>query len=44
MQGKGICRVCFKREECITSKKETMLFQEMKQYFNSFVVIVFIAF
>lgn len=44
VQGKGICRVCFKREKRITSKKETMLFQEMKQYFNSFAVIVFIAF
>lgn len=44
MQGKGISRVRLKREESITSKKETMLFQEMKWYFNYFAIILFIAF
>lgn len=44
VQGKGISRVRLKREESITSKKETMLFQEMKWYFNYFAIILFIAF
>lgn len=44
VQGKGSSKVRFKREEHITGKKDTMLSQKMKRYFNFFAVILFIAF